>query len=357
MKNVVVIMAGGKGERFWPMSRNTMPKQFLNLIDENRSMIQLTVDRVLPLVDYNDIYIVTNMNYRDIIFNQLPNIPKENILFEPIGRNTAPCIGFACAVIKKRYGNANVIVLSSDHAIENNKIFLENLKSALLCSKDQNIVTLGIVPSRIETGYGYIKLGEKCKIGDFYKVDKFVEKPNYDVAKEYYESKMYLWNSGMFVFQNEVMYKSIERYMPDLFQSVVKIFDSVDTDKFDSTVIDEFNMVESISIDYGIMERSDNIFVVPCSAGWDDVGSWLSVERLRPSDENNNIITGETIIIDSNNNIIVNNDNNNIISTLGVENLIVVNNKNCILIMNKNNISDIKSITNEIKKLKKDEFL
>lgn len=354
MKNVVVIMAGGKGERFWPMSRNTMPKQFLNLIEKDKSMIQLTVERVLPLVDHNDIYVVTNKNYRDIVYKQLHDVPKENILFEPVGKNTAPCIGFACAVIKKRYGDANVIVLSSDHAIDNNKVFLENLKSALICSEKKNIVTLGIVPNRIETGYGYIKLGDKSELGDFYKVDKFVEKPNYDVAKEYYESKMYLWNSGMFIFQNEVMYNSIKEYMPELFVSVDKIKASVDTNKFDSTVVDEFNKVESISIDYGIMEHAKNIYVVPCSAGWDDVGSWLSVSRLRETDFNNNVNEGNNLLLDCKGSTVLNSESDKLIAAYGLDNYVVVNTEDALLIIPKDKTPDIKNLISEVKTKKKE---
>ena len=175
MKNVAVIMAGGKGERFWPMSTKDKPKQFLNLIDPDCSMLQLTVNRVLPIVDMEDIYVVTNINYKDLVYQQLPDVPKENILFEPIGKNTAPCIGFATAVIKKRYGNANIIVLSSDSMITNNKLFLENLKTALLYCNDRRIITLGIVPTRAETGYGYVKIGDKFNNDNIYNVDCFVE--------------------------------------------------------------------------------------------------------------------------------------------------------------------------------------
>ena len=354
MKNVVVIMAGGKGERFWPMSRNTFPKQFLNLIEKDKSMIQLTVERVLPLVDVKDIYVVTNKNYKDIIFDQLPNVPRENILFEPMGKNTAPCIGFACAVIKKRYGDANVIVLSSDSAIEDNKTFLNNLKSALDCSMDKNIVTLGIVPNRVETGYGYIKLGEKSKFNDIYKVDKFVEKPSYDVAKRYFESKMYLWNSGMFVFQNDVMYKSIEMYMPELFTSVNRIMNSVDVDEFDSVVFDEFNRAESISIDYGIMEHAKNIYVVPCSAGWDDVGSWLSVSRLRDVDKNKNVDEGNNLLLNCSDSIILNSESEKLIAAYGLDNYVVVNTNDVILIIPKNKTPDIKELISDVKQKKKE---
>ncbi|MBP3920870.1 MAG: mannose-1-phosphate guanylyltransferase [Bacilli bacterium] len=353
MRNVVVIMAGGKGERFWPMSRISMPKQFLNLIDAKRSMIQLTVDRIKPLVDTNDIYIVTNINYKDIVLEQLPNVPRENILFEPVGRNTAPCIGLACAVIKKRYVDANIIVLSSDHMIENETIFLENLKSALVCAESDNIVTLGIIPNRIETGYGYIKLGDKTNFDSVYKALKFVEKPSYDVAKKYYESKLYLWNSGMFIFKNETMWQSFSKYMPYLMDSLNKIYSVVDTCEFLDVLDNEFKKMESISIDYGIMEHADNIYVVPCSSGWDDVGSWLSVSRLRNKDVNNNINEGNNILLDCKGNIIINNTNK-LIASYGMEDFVIINTDDIILIMPKDKTPDIKNLIGEIKKNKKD---
>lgn len=352
MKNVVVIMAGGKGERFWPMSKSNMPKQFLNLIDPAKSMIQLTVERVTPLVDFKDIYVVTNESYKNIVCEQLNNIPRENILFEPFGRNTAPCIGFACSVIKKRYENANVIVLSSDHAIENNKIFIENLKKALECSIDKNIVTLGIVPNRIETGYGYIKLGES--FNGSYKVEKFVEKPCYELAKEYYESKNYLWNSGMFIFQNEIMIDSFKKFMPKLYKSLSKIESVVDSNQFNEVLKVEFENMESISIDYGVMEHAENIYVVPCSCGWDDVGSWLSVSRLRNCDDDGNINDGNNLLLDSKNNIVLNTDNKKLIALYGLENYVVVNTNDTILIVPKDKTPEIKKLISEVKTKKKE---
>lgn len=357
MKNVAVIMAGGKGERFWPMSTKDKPKQFLNLVDSERSMLQLTVERVLPLVDIEDIYIVTNIGYKDLVFEQLPNINPKNVLFEPVGKNTAPCIGFATAVIKKRYGNANIIVLSSDSMITNNKLFLENLRTALLCCNNKNIVTLGIVPSRVETGYGYIKLGDKLKQDNVYVVDKFVEKPSYDLAKQYYESQMFLWNSGMFVWENETMYGQLKNNLPSISNGVDSIMKSVDTSNFDRTVSDAFDSFESISIDYGVLEHCNDILVVPCNCGWDDVGSWLAVERLRNKDINSNVSEGNVFLLDSCNNVVINDDDKLLISTLGLENYVVVKNKGVILIMNKDNVADIKNVQKEINKTKYKKFI
>lgn len=357
MKNVAVIMAGGKGERFWPMSTKDKPKQFLNLIDSNRSMLQLTVDRILPIVDMDDIYVVTNINYRDLVFEQLPDVPRNNILFEPVGKNTAPCIGFATAVIKKRYGNANIIVLSSDSMITNNKLFLENLKTALLYCNNSRIVTLGIVPTRAETGYGYVKIGDKFNNDNIYKVDRFVEKPCYELAKEYYDSQLYLWNSGMFIWENETMYSQLKKNLPQIFSGIKDIFNSVDTSSFDDVVTDSFDKFESISIDYGVMEHANDIYVVPCSCGWDDVGSWLSVERLRETDSDSNVYDGNVYGLNSNHNVIINKDDELLISTVGLENMIVVKNGKVLLIMNKDSVSEIKQVQSEIGKTKYKKYL
>ena len=358
MKNVVIIMAGGKGERFWPMSRTNMPKQFLSLTDSELTMIQLTVKRIEKLVNIDDIYIVTNEKYKNEMYNQLPQIKKENILFEPVGKNTAPCIGFATTIIKKKYGDANVIVLASDHIIKNETLYINNLELALKYSSMDNIVTLGIVPQHIETGYGYIKLDKRASDTDMiYLVEKFVEKPNYEKAKEYCNSGKYLWNSGMFVWKNSVIYDAFKKYMPELYASLEKIYNCIDINDFNKVLEEEYNKMPSESIDYGIMEKTDNIFVIPGNFGWDDVGSWLSVERLRQGDNNNNILEGNIISYDSKNNIIINKNNDRLISTVGIENMIIINTDDVSLIMSKDNTQNIKKMLEKLKNTENGKFL
>lgn len=347
MKNVAIIMAGGKGERFWPMSRENLPKQFLNLADSKLTMIQLTVKRITEIVNEEDIYIVTSKKYENIVYEQLPNIKRENILCEPARKNTAPCLGLATAVIKKRYNDANIIVLASDHTIRNESLFINNLELAIKDAQKENIVTLGIVPTHIETGYGYIQLG--AKDNEIYKVNKFVEKPNYELAKEYCASGKYLWNSGMFISKNSVMYNSIRQYMPELFKSVEKIYEAVDTDKYEQIIEEEFNKIESVSIDYGVMEKADNIYVVPGNFGWDDVGSWLAVERLNSIDNCNNVKEGNIVNIDSSNNIIIN-TTDRLVATSGIENMVIINTEDAILITTKDATKDIKTLIKEIGK-------
>ncbi len=352
MKNVAIIMAGGKGERFWPMSRNEMPKQFLTLADSKLTMIQLTIKRISQIVNEEDIYIVTSKNYEEIIYEQLPNIKKENILFEPQRKNTAPCIGLATAVIKKRYGDANIVVLASDHVIGNEKLFINNLELAIECAQRDNIVTLGIVPHYIETGYGYIELGKKDdKFPTIYTVNKFVEKPDYETAKKYCTSGNYLWNSGIFICKNSTMYNSVATYMPKLYESIRKIYEAVDTEKFETIIKDEFNKIESQSIDYGVMEKASNIYVIPGNFGWDDVGSWLAIERLNEVDAQRNICEGNIVSIDSANNIIIN-KTNRLVATSGLENMVVINTEDALLVITKENTSNIKEL---IKKIEQDE--
>ena len=216
MNTTALIMAGGRGERFWPRSRKNLPKQFLSLTDDGKTMIQLTVERILPLVKMEDIYIATNKNYRELVRSQLPGIPEENILCEPVGRNTAPCIGLGAAHIGKKYENALMLVLPSDHLIKFNNMFLSSLREACrVAMEDDNLVTLGITPTYPETGYGYIKFNPQKTLGGAYQVERFVEKPTLEVAKEYLETEEYLWNSGMFIWKLSSIWKNMcRRLMP-----------------------------------------------------------------------------------------------------------------------------------------------
>lgn len=358
MKNVVVIMAGGKGERFWPMSRTNLPKQFLALTNSHLTMIQLTVKRIQSLVNLEDIFIVTNEKYKELLYEQLPNINKENILFEPMGKNTAPCIGLATAIIKKKYEDANVIVLASDHIVKSETIYLSNLQLALKYSNKGNIVTLGIVPEHIETGYGYIKLSDRVNDSDIiYEVEKFVEKPNYEKAKEYCSSGNYLWNSGMFVWKNSIMYNCFKQYMPDLYKSIERIENSINTEKYKEVLFEEYNKLQAESIDFGVMEKADNIYVIPGNFGWDDVGSWLSVERLKKVDLNGNVLDGNIIPYDSKNNIVMNKCNNKLIAIVGVENIVSINTDDVILIMNKDKTQDLKKMLQQLKNTKNEKYL
>ena len=300
MKMTALIMAGGRGERFWPKSRKNLPKLFLSLTDDGKTMIQLTVERILPLVAMEDIYISTNKDYKALVLEQLPEIPAENILCEPVGRNTAPCIGLGAVHISKKYEDAIMFVLPSDHLIKYNSMFLNTLRDAAETAKENtNLVTIGITPDYPETGYGYIKFNPEVSNHRAFSVDRFVEKPSLEVAKEYLASEEYLWNSGMFVWKVSSILSKIEHYIPDTYNGLIKIKEAIGTAEEEGVLNREFHNFQSISIDYGILEKSDNIYSVPGTFGWDDVGSWLAVERIRKSNEFGNVVTGNVITIDS----------------------------------------------------------
>ena len=351
MKAVAVIMAGGKGERFWPRSRRNMPKQFLSLTDDGKTMIQLTVERIEPLVEIEDVFVVTNKDYKDLVKEQLPNLPEENIILEPMAKNTAPCIGLASMYIRKKYKDAVMVVLPSDHLIKFNGMFINILKDAIeIAEENKNMVTIGITPNYPETGYGYINFGEEkedTRNNNVYKVECFVEKPNIEKAKEYLLSGKYLWNSGMFVWKASTILEQFETLLPSTYTGILKIEETLGTEDAERVLESEFQKFKSESIDYGIMEKANDIYTIPGNFGWDDVGSWLALERFNRTNENGNVVSGNVINIDTKNSIIQ--GSNKLIATVGVDNLIVVDTEDALLICKKDNAQDIKRVLENLK--------
>lgn len=359
MKVTAVIMAGGKGERFWPRSRKSLPKQFLSLTDDGKTMIQLTVERLKSLVEIEDVYIVTNKDYKSLVLDQIQGIPEENILLEPIAKNTAPCIGLAAMHIKKKYEDAVMLVLPSDHLIKYNEIYLDTLKEAIEVAKDDsNLITIGITPSYPETGYGYINFGRDegdIKRNNVYRVKRFVEKPNLETAKEYLASGRYLWNSGMFVWKSSTIIDNFREFMPDIFEGLNKIYETIGTSEEELILEREFSKFQGESIDYGIMERAKNIYTIPGSFGWDDVGSWLSLGRINKTNDDGNVIKGNVITINSKNSIIQAQEK--LVATIGIEDLIVVDTDDALLITNKDNTQDVKKVIENLKICNRYEYL
>lgn len=356
MKKTALIMAGGRGERFWPKSRKSLPKQFLSLTDDGKTMIQLTVDRILPLVDMEDIYISTNKEYLQLVTAQLPNIPKENIICEPVGRNTAPCVALGAAIIGAKYDDALMMVLPSDHLVKYSSMFQTTLMDACdVAEKGDNLVTVGIAPDHPETGYGYIKFKNEITNGRAFKVDKFVEKPSLEKAKEYLAEDDYLWNSGMFLWKISSVMKRFKELIPDVYEGVMTISKALGQGRMEEELAKIFPTFPSISIDYGIMERSENIYTIPGSFGWDDVGSWLALERIKKSNEYGNIVGGNVITIDTNDCIIQ--AENKLIATIGLEDLIIVDSEDAILICEKGSTTDIKKVLENLKICNRNEYL
>ena len=301
MNNHIVIMAGGIGSRFWPLSTPEFPKQFVDIMGVGKSMIQMTVERFLPICPIENIWVVTGEAYAAIVHEQLPMIPKENILREPAARNTAPCIAYACWKIRKRHPDANIVVTPSDAYIENDDEFRRIIRQALdFTAVGERIVTVGIKPTRPETGYGYIEAARNANTTDtlhpdILKVASFKEKPDLETAKQYLSAGKYLWNAGIFVWNVETITDSIRRFTPDLADIMDRIANDMYTSKETATVQELFPTCQKISIDYAVMEKASYIYTFPGDFGWSDVGTWGSLREKLPLDEFGNAIVGNNI--------------------------------------------------------------
>lgn len=339
------IMAGGSGERFWPLSTKEKPKQLLKLIDD-RSMILMTVDRILPMINPENIFVGTNEIQAEGIMGELPMLPKENIIIEPAFKDTAAAIGYGTLKIKEKFKNEKkqlkditIVVLAADHLIKNEENFRKRLETAANEAKNGSIITLGIKPTRPETGYGYIETDE-CYIGEASKVKRFWEKPNFERAELYLEAGNYLWNSGMFVFRADIMMSELEKYMPNHYEILCDIEKSF---KINEKIKQKFEKFDKISIDFGVMEKSRLIKVIPVDFGWNDVGSFPALQDVYEADENGNIKKDvEYRYLHSKNNIVVGKGKR--VSTIGVHDLVIVQSDNEILVCHKDRAQDIKKI-------------
>ena len=360
MKKTALIMAGGKGERFWPKSRLSLPKQFLSLTDDGKTMIQLTVERISPLVDAEDIFIVTNENYKDLVKEQLPQVPSENIICEPVGRNTAPCIGLGAMHMLKKYGEEEdpaMIVLPSDHLIKNDQIFTEALTNACMVAEEgENLVTIGITPNYPETGYGYIRCSGKEADHSSFAVEAFVEKPDLETAQSYLRDGHYLWNSGMFVWKLSTILNSIKNFLPDTFDKLSTIGNALGSGSECTVLKEVFPAIDSESVDYGIMERADNIYIIPGNFGWDDVGSWLAVSRINNTDSDNNCLKGNVVAYNTSN-CTIESTSAQLVATVGLKDTIVVSTEDAVLIASKENAGQIKEMLAQLKEKGKSQYL
>ena len=297
-------MAGGVGSRFWPMSTPEYPKQFVDVLGRGMSMIQMTVDRFAPLCPIENMWVVTSADYVDIVRTQIPQLPSENILAEPAMRNTAPCIAYACWKIRMKDPSANVVVTPADALVEEADVFRNIISKALeFTSGGRRIVTVGIRPTRPETGYGYIAAGAPIGSEDssdedetvIHKVESFREKPALNVAKEYLAAGNYLWNAGIFVWNVDTIVDSLRAFTPDLAEKMDRMSVSFYTEREEKVVSDIFPTCEKISIDYAVMEKADFIYTIPGNFGWSDVGTWGSLWTLLSHDGNGNAVVGENV--------------------------------------------------------------
>ncbi|HAL1684625.1 TPA: mannose-1-phosphate guanylyltransferase/mannose-6-phosphate isomerase [Escherichia coli] len=352
---IPIIMAGGSGTRLWPLSRSLYPKQFLSLINEN-SLLQETLKRLdglncLPPV------IVSNNEHRFIVAEQLRQFGVDDfqIILEPVGRNTAPAVALAALKSLELHGDHHMLVLAADHAIQDIEAFHAAVLAAEQESVDNKLVTFGIVPTKPETGYGYIKKGEQVK-NSVFKVNSFVEKPDLETAKNYLEQKCYLWNSGMFMFKASVYLDELKKFRPDILAACKESLSSASTDldfiRLNSNVFAE---CPDESIDYAVMEKTQDCVVIPLDADWSDIGSWTSLWEISEKDEHENVSHGDVINYNSRNNYIY--SEGSLISTVGVNNLIIVQTKDALLVAQQDNVQDIKKIVEILKKQKRSEHI
>ncbi len=352
---IPIIMAGGSGTRLWPLSRSLYPKQFLSLINEN-SLLQETLKRLdglncLPPV------IVSNNEHRFIVAEQLRQLGVDDfqIILEPVGRNTAPAVALAALKSLELHGDHHMLVLAADHAIQDIEAFHAAVLAAEQESVDNKLVTFGIVPTKPETGYGYIKKGEQVK-NSVFKVNSFVEKPDLETAKNYLEQKCYLWNSGMFMFKASVYLDELKKFRPDILAACKESLSSASTDlDFIRLNSDVFAECPDESIDYAVMEKTQDCVVIPLDADWSDIGSWTSLWEISEKDEHENVSHGDVINYNSRNNYIY--SEGSLISTVGVNNLIIVQTKDALLVAQQDNVQDIKKIVEILKKQKRSEHI
>ncbi|MBE6049614.1 MAG: mannose-1-phosphate guanylyltransferase [Clostridium sp.] len=344
-----LIMAGGKGTRFWPLSTEEKPKQFLNLIGKD-TMIQMTVNRIKDIIPIDRIFVCTGQMYVDLVREQLPELPSRNIIVEPIGRNTTPCIALSAFTIKRYYKDANMLVLPSDHLIRDEEKFRNIVKSAdeFINKHNKAIVTLGMEPTRPETQYGYIKCGkfiEKSINEKINKVDTFIEKPDKNVAEKYLKDGSYFWNSGVFMWSVDNIIEEVKEHSTETYEALNKVYE-VRADVLQDYINSQYSKTEAISIDYAVLEKSPNIYVIKSSIGWDDIGSWEAVERFGTKDSKGNICFGNVDSLDAGNNLIVASNNRIIIN--GLSDIYVVENDGQIVIGQKSKVNEIKELKNII---------
>ena len=352
-----VIMAGGHGTRFWPKSRRSTPKQLLQIIGD-RSMIGKTVDRMTPVIPKENIFAVINVSHLEDT-KKHTGLPDQNIIVEPVGRNTAPCIGLAAVYLERKDPEGVMIVLPADHYIEDEEAFRKTLLAAKETVSDKEyLVTLGIRPESPSTGFGYIEKGDILgQSGDreIFRVRRFTEKPDINTAEKFLEKGSFLWNSGMFIWKVSTILEEIKTHLPSLHKGLEEIRQAIGTDREEKIIAEVYSNLESISIDYGVMEKSKIAVVIPSDFGWNDVGSWSALHELLEKDESGNLVQGKCLTLETRDTIIHGRDK--LIATLGVDGLVIVDTKDAILVTRKDKCQDVKKIVERLEKEGMDEYL
>ncbi len=358
MKTYGVIMAGGGGTRFWPLSRQETPKQLLNLSGKD-IMVNEAIDRLSKTADKNDIFIVTNeTQVKKMLQATKGRVKRNHILSEPSARNTAACVGYAAMEIVKKYGDGIMVITPSDAYIKNEAEFTRILEIAVKAAEEKDaLVTVGIKPTFAATGYGYIKFEKPENSGknEVLKVLEFKEKPDSETAQKYVSSGEYAWNSGMFIWKASTILKNFERFLPEIYGDLQKIGAAMGTDEEFNVIADIYPKIQSISIDYGIMEKSPDVCVVPGEFGWNDVGSFDMLGVLHEPDKNGNVAIGDQISIGTKNCITY--SSGRLVATIGLENVVVIETPDAVLVCDKSKVQDVKKVVEQLKKDRRVELL
>ncbi|MDT3700209.1 MAG: mannose-1-phosphate guanylyltransferase [Thermincola sp.] len=354
----VVIMAGGRGERFWPKSRAAKPKQFIDITGTG-NMLLLTYRRVVKLVAPEQIFVVTGVEYKAATLDSLPELPPENIIIEPEGRNTAPCIGLAAVVLEKRFPGAVMVVVPADHFIIEEDKFIDDLRQTITLASDTGgLVTIGVRPSRPETGYGYLQTGPQVvNTGHTaaLKVTRFVEKPDYDTALKLLTEGNYLWNAGIFVWKTTVILEAFENFLPEIYRGLMELKDRLGDHDFAELLVRVYAGFPRISIDYGIMEKAEQVYTIPGNFIWDDVGTWNALPRVLCADQDENILSGEVVALDSKNSII--DAGRRLVAVIGADNLVIVDTEDTTFVCHKNKIEMVRELLEELRRRNMGKYL
>jgi mannose-1-phosphate guanylyltransferase len=358
--NYCIIMAGGVGSRFWPMSRSTYPKQFIDVLGIGKTLLQQTYHRFLKTCPKENIYVVTNDSYVNLVKEQLPELTDQQVLGEPTRRNTAPCIAYASYKIGKKNPNANIVVAPSDHVIINEKEFDDCIALALdFTSKKECLVTLGIKPSRPDTGYGYIQFMETSQDAghQLCKVKTFTEKPDLEMAKFFMQSGEFLWNSGIFIWNFKSIVAAFQEHLPEIHTIFMDGNDIYNTASELEFIKKAYALCTNISIDIGIMEKAQNVYVLPADFGWSDLGTWGSLYDHINKDVNENAIVGNNVLMYDSSNCVVNMPKNKLVVLQGLDDYIVVESDNILLVCKKQDEQQIRQFVNDVKLTKGDKFV
>ncbi len=338
-------MAGGRGERFWPLSTERVPKPFIGLIGK-KTFIELTVERARSIVPIEHISIVLGKGHVPVARTCLPGLPQGNFIVEPVGRDTAPCIALAASIVKSKNPDGVRVILPSDHFVPDEKKFTALIKEAIKIARSRNdLITIGITPDRPETGYGYIKSGKSVTAPrgpDCFEVDRYVEKPNITKARRYIKEGGFYWNAGIFVWRASVLLDALQLHMPKMHEGIMEFQKAAVSRRFKKADA-LFAGLEKVSIDYGLMEKAKNVLVIPATFSWDDVGTWTALCRVLPTDTDGNVITGNAVVLDTSNSVIISGDKP--VAVLGVSDVVIVVSDNGILVCDASKVQEVRRIT------------